>query len=160
MRPIFRLFLANRLPEIKKLRQRERKAAEFFEPLLRQRRHAEKHDPNWEKPSDAMQWMMDYTDPKNGPADVAKLAALQLQLAFAAVHTTTITAINILYTLAVTPEYFETLRDEIRTVLVNNDGVLKSRALAQLEKLDSYMKEVLRLYNLELGMLMLILLFS
>lgn len=153
LHPILKPFVANQLPEVKQLRERERKAAKFFEPLLQQREYAEKNDPNYEKPSDAMQWMKDRTERKNGSLDIPRVARNQLQLSFAAVHTTTATGTNILYTLASTPEYIEPLREEVRTVLANNDGVLTSRALAQLEKLDSYMKEVIRFYQFETGTL-------
>jgi cytochrome P450 len=77
---------------------------------------------------------------------VEELAKLQLGLIFAAIHTTTMTATNILYTLAVTPEYISPLREEIRKALTDNDGIITSRALQQMEKLDSYMKEVMRKY--------------
>jgi len=81
--PMLKPFLVNRLPEIKKLRERERKAAKLFESVLKQREVSEKNDPNYEKPSDAMQWMVDRTP----------------QLIFVAVHTTTATGTNILYTI-------------------------------------------------------------
>jgi cytochrome P450 len=151
LNPMLKPFLVNRLPEIKKLRERERKAAKFFEPVLKQREYSEKNDPNYEKPSDAMQWMVDRTPRTNGSLDIAQVAHEQLQLIFAAVHTTTATGTNILYSLASTPEYIEPLREEIRTVLAKHNGVLTSVALAQLEKLDSYMKEVLRFHHLDTG---------
>jgi cytochrome P450 len=71
---------------------------------------------------------------------------LQLELIFAAIHTTTMTATNVLYTLATTPEYIDLLRDEIRNVMANHDGYITSQGLQQMEKLDSYMKEVVRCY--------------
>ncbi|KAH5300899.1 hypothetical protein HBI50_205540 [Parastagonospora nodorum] len=151
MHPMLKSLFASRLPEVKKIRERERRAANFFEPLLRQRLYAEENDPTYKKPSDAMQWMMDRTERKNGSLDIAKVAKDQLQLSFAAVHTTTATGTNILYTLATTPEYIAPLREEIRTVLAKHDGVLTSTALGQLEKLDSYMKEVIRFYQMETG---------
>jgi cytochrome P450 len=56
------------------------------------------------------------------------------------------TVTNILYTLAVTPEYIEPMREEIRNAMADNGGIITSRALQQMEKLDSYMKEVTRFY--------------
>jgi hypothetical protein len=38
------------------------------------------------------------------------------------------------------------LREEIRTAIANNDGHITTRALQQMEKLDSYMKETMRFY--------------
>jgi hypothetical protein len=51
-----------------------------------------------------------------------------------------------LYTLASTPEYLQPLREEIRTVMAENNGTITTRALQQMEKLDSYMKESMRFY--------------
>jgi cytochrome P450 len=53
---------------------------------------------------------------------------------------------NSLYSLAAQPEYLEPLREEIRATLADNDGVMTYRALQQMEKLDSYMKEIMRFY--------------
>jgi hypothetical protein len=44
------------------------------------------------------------------------------------------------------PEYIQPLREEIRAAMAANDGIMTYRALQQMEKLDSYMKEVMRFY--------------
>lgn len=142
-RPWLRPFLAPRLPEVRKLRERERRAAEVLEPIVRSRMEAQKNDPNWQQPDDMMQWMMNRSQ---GANSVAELAKMQLGLIFAAIHTTTMTTTNILYTLAVTPEYIQPLREEVRNAMADNNGIITSRALQQMEKLDSYMKEVMRFY--------------
>jgi cytochrome P450 len=147
VRPWLRPFLVSRLPEMKKLRDMEKRAARYLEPIVRERLEAQKNDPNWQKPDDMMQWFLD-RGVESGVVRVEYLAKLQLALIFAAIHTTTTTATNILYTLAVTPEYFEPLREEIRNAMHDNDGKLTTRALQQMVKLDSYMKEVFRLYPL------------
>jgi cytochrome P450 len=98
-----------------------------------------------------MQWLMDRSKEHYGVVSVEELAFLQLGLIFAAVHTTSLTATNIIYTLAVTPEYIKPLREEIITAMSNNDGQVTTRALGQMVKLDSYMKEVMRLYPLGLS---------
>ena len=51
-----------------------------------------------------------------------------------------------MYTLAVMPEYFKPLRDEISSVMAAHGGVITSRALQEMVKLDSYMKEVTSFY--------------
>jgi len=147
LRPWLRPILAPRLPEVQRLRERERTAAEYLKPIIKQRQHAEKNDPRWQKPDDMMQWLITRCTADGTPLDVAALAKNQLGLIFAAIHTTTMTATNILYTLAVTPEYVGPLREEIRNVLADNNGELSTRALQQMEKLDSYMKEVNRYYT-------------
>lgn len=143
LRPWLRPFLAPRTPEIRRLRQREADLAKHLYPLIKQRREAAK-DPNWEKPDDMTQWMLDRGAGDN--ISVEELAKCQLGLIFAAIHTTSLTATNVFYTLAATPEYIRPLREEIRSVLAEHNGEITGKALQQMEKLDSYMKEVTRFY--------------
>lgn len=143
VRPWLRPFLAPRLPEIRRVREREEQATRFLQPIVQERMESKKNDDNWIEPDDMLQWMINRSD---GKASVAELAKLQLSLNFAAIHTTTMTATNILYTLASTPEYITPLREEIRSAMADNNGVITSNALQKMEKLDSYMKEVMRFY--------------
>src|SRR4051812_28809386 len=92
-----------------------------------------------------MQWLLNHSA-EHGVNSIEGLAKTQLGLIFAAIHTTTMTATNILYTLAVTPEYINPLREEVREAMEENEGRITSRALQQMVKLDSYMKEVTRVY--------------
>jgi hypothetical protein len=145
IRPWLRPFLVPRLPEIRKLRDMEKRAAKHLEPIVRERVEAAKRDPDWQKPDDMMQWMIDYSA-KQGTLTVEYLAKKQLGLIFAAVHTTTTSVTNVLYSLAVTPEYVQPLRDEIVHVMSQNDGRITAQAMQQMVKLDSYMKEVTRFF--------------
>ncbi|KAE8141328.1 cytochrome P450 [Aspergillus pseudotamarii] len=78
------------------------------------------------------------------------LVRMQLLVIFAGIHSATVTATNVLYNLAVSPGYMQPPREEIRTAISDNDGTLTSRALQQMEKLDSFMKETIRFYPPEL----------
>lgn len=98
-----------------------------------------------------MQWLLNRSA-GHGIVGVERLAKQQLGLIFAAVHTTSMTTTNVLYSLAVTPEYVEPLREEIRNAMADNGGTINSRALGQMVKLDSYMKEVNRVYTPGLSM--------
>lgn len=147
LRPWLRPFLASRLPEILKLREREDRARKCLEPIIHQRRNAEKNDPDWQKPNDMLQWMATRITANGAPLDMKSLVDSQLGLIFAAIHTTSMTTTNILYCLAVTPEYVGPLREEIRSVMAEHNGELSTRALQQMTKLDSYMKEVIRHYG-------------
>ncbi|XP_014550059.1 hypothetical protein COCVIDRAFT_116609 [Bipolaris victoriae FI3] len=146
IRPWLRPFLVPCLPEIAKLREMETRAAKHLEPIVRERLAAEKNDPNWQKPDDMLQWLLNQSVGK-GTFTAEKLAKMQLTLIFAAIHTTTMTATSVLYTLAAMPEYTQPLREEIRDAMHENDGVINSRALQSMIKLDSYMKEVTRLHT-------------
>ena len=143
VRPWLKPILAPRLPEVRLLEERERKAIAYLRPIVEERMEAQKNDPNWQAPDDMLAWMMKRGE---GKVSVAELAKYQLGLIMAAIHTTTMMITNTLYTLAVTPEYIQPLREEVRHVMAENDGMLTSRALQQMEKLDSYMKEVMRFY--------------
>ena len=145
IRPWLRPFLASQLPEIKKLRAIEKRAAKHLEPIVRERIESEKNDPNWQKPEDMMQWLLTHTAQQGYAVTVEIAATLQLGLIFAAVHTTTMSATNIVYSLASTPEYIQPLREEIASAIADNGGEFTSRALQQMVKLDSYMKEVIRM---------------
>jgi cytochrome P450 len=143
LRPLTKAFWAPRLPEVQQLRKREKALSDFLWPIVEERMTAKAKDPNWQEPDDMLQWIINRS---NGKESIDKIASLQLGLIFAAIHTTTMTATNILYTLAVTPEYLEPLREEIRNAMAANGGIITSRALQEMEKLDSYMKEVTRFY--------------
>lgn len=92
-----------------------------------------------------MQWLLNHSAEHN-VTTIEDLALVQLGLIFAAIHTTTMTTVNILYTLAVTPGYIRPLREEIREAMAENDGKITTKALQKMTKLDSYMKEVTRFY--------------
>jgi cytochrome P450 len=143
LRPLTKSFWAPRLPEVKQLRMREKALSDFLRPIVEERMTAKAKDPNWQEPDDMLQWMISRS---NGTESIDRIASFQLSLIFAAIHTTTMTATNILYTLAVMPEYLEPLREEIRNAMAANGGIITSCALQQMEKLDSYMKEVTRFY--------------
>ena len=136
VRPWLRPLLARRLPKVKLLRDRLSAAMNILAPVIRQRKEAEK-DPSWEKPNDMMQWMLARSD-----ESLEKLTNRQLSLTFAAIHTTSSTATNVLYSLAARPEYISDLQEELHDVLAQNDGILSVTALQQLLKLDSFMREV------------------
>ncbi len=147
LRPWLRPFLAPRLPEVRKLRDYEAKAKTYLLPIIRERLEAAANDPNYQAPDDMMTWLLKRMDPKQSiESKVDLMVRLQLLFIMAAIHTTSMTMTNIIYTLAVQPEYVEPLREEVRDVLARNDGKMSPKALQQLEKLDSYMKEVFRVY--------------
>lgn len=138
--PWLRLFKGRRLPEIQRLKKRTRRATKFFEPIILQRLKGE------QKADDMLQWMLDRSQSSGRPDDIEGHVRRQLTITFAAIHTTSMTATNILYTLAVLPEYIEPLREEIRSVQAAHGGQLNPQALQKLVKLDSFMKEVSRAY--------------
>lgn len=158
VRPWMRPFVGNRLPEVRKLDQRLRQADKFMRPVVAAR-HEMRDD---EKPDDMLQWLIDGQD-KFKRHTTAELARLQLGISFAAIHTTTLTSTNVyvpyrfptcnstltissFYNLAAYPQYIPELREEIRTVLAEHNGVFTSAALQAMKKVDSFIKETMRLH--------------
>ena len=149
MKPWLRPFLASRLPEVRKVQERQAVAAKFFEPIIQARRTAAQ-DPHHEKPNDMLQWFLDRSA-DYGIQCTQRIVNLQLLVIFGGIHNTTVTATNILYTLSVSREYLPPLREEISTIIADTprDGI-NSRILQRMEKLDSFMKETIRIYPPEL----------
>ncbi|KAH7371360.1 ent-kaurene oxidase [Pyrenochaeta sp. MPI-SDFR-AT-0127] len=147
IRPVFRPFLAPRLPVVRRLREMEQRLMKHLSPIVKERQEAAKNDPNWQQPDDMLQWLLNRSD-EYGTLPVEQLVSVQLGLIFGAIHTTSMTATNVLFTLAVMPGDSDLLREEMRHVLAANDNKFTNKAMQQMEKLDSYMKEVMRLFPL------------
>ncbi|KXH25882.1 hypothetical protein CNYM01_11434 [Colletotrichum nymphaeae SA-01] len=80
---------------------------------------------------------------KAGDLDLQLL--LQMTLAVASIHTTSSSMVQVLYDLAACPEYTEELRQEVVDVLESSGGIFTKQSLAEMKKLDSWMKESLRM---------------
>ncbi|KAF4120757.1 Cytochrome P450 [Geosmithia morbida] len=142
MRPWLRPLMAPRLPQVKKLDQRIAEAEAFMRPVVEARRKMAA-DPSVENPDDMLQWLMD-NQSKFLDSRSQNLAKAQLGLGFAAIHTTTLTATNAFYDLAALPDIVPELREEAQAALDANGGVFTSTALQSMGKMDSLLKETLR----------------
>ncbi|KEY71255.1 hypothetical protein S7711_02361, partial [Stachybotrys chartarum IBT 7711] len=139
--PWKRPFIGKTLPQVQALSDRKAKETSFLKPVIEARQRIAETD----RPDDMLQWLLD-SKPRGCTHDIAEIADLQLSACFAAIHTTTMTLTNILYSLAVMPEMIKELRDEITTVLNNYDGIFSSQALQAMQKVDSFMLESHRCY--------------
>ncbi|KAK4210620.1 putative cytochrome P450 E-class, group IV [Rhypophila decipiens] len=143
--PWIRPFKASRLPQVKQLDQRIKKATAFMQPIVEARLALNRADV---KPDDMLQWMIDdQMKEQHGKLDIERQARLQLSVSFVSIHTTTLTATNVFYNLAAFPEHNEELRQEIRTVLAEHGGVFSSTALQAMKKVDSFLKESMRFHT-------------
>ncbi|KAE9579145.1 hypothetical protein CGMCC3_g4488 [Colletotrichum fructicola] len=88
------------------------------------------------------------TDPDNQD-DIVFHMTLQYQLIFTAIHPTSETLWQVLYDIALYPEYQEILRNELKEV----DRTDERSWLSQVPKMDSFMKESQRLHAASLGWL-------
>lgn len=137
-KPIVSLFV----PQSYRVTWALRKAKRLVVPLILERRERERADPNYTKPEDFLQYLMDGSDDFDGRPD--KLAHRLLILTLAAVHTTSMAATQALFDLCVHPEYIEPLREELMSVL-EQEGGYRKQALTNFKKLDSFMRESQRL---------------
>lgn len=141
---------AGSLPAVIQLQARQKNAYDFIRPLIVARKKALREDPDFQKPDDIMQWVLDGGQDKYGEQSDQTLTEIQLGLTFAAIHTTTMTTTNAFYSLAAMPELIPELREEISTVL-KEYGTFTTAALQKMKKLDSFLREVMRIYPLSFG---------
>ncbi|KZL83889.1 cytochrome p450 [Colletotrichum incanum] len=146
IQPYLRPFLAASRPEVKKVQRRVAEADMFLRPVVKERRKAAEV-PNYQKPDDMLQWMME--SQKNfGQKGDRELARYELALSVAAIHTTTVTITNALYTLAAMPEFFTVLRQDVQQALAETSGVFTNSAMQNMKKVDSFLKECMRCHAL------------
>ncbi|KAM6503778.1 Cytochrome P450 [Amanita muscaria] len=163
LRPILMLyFLGIVSPLLMGISKGIKRATRHVEPLIQERLEQEaQHGKDWlGKPNDIITWMLD-----DKPRSLRALAIALLGINFASIHTTTIidplilvtwSSSNftqaftfVLFELATRPEYVQPLRDEIEAV-INDEGWSKDSVL-KLRKLDSFIKECLRVSNSNIG---------
>ncbi|KAJ0368801.1 hypothetical protein COL26b_010686 [Colletotrichum chrysophilum] len=109
---------------------------------------------DYEKPDDMLQWLIDAQDKsKNGSRNDAELAIWQLGASFTAIHTTTATATNALYTLASMQDIIPVLREEIQEALAGSGNEFTNAALQNMVKLESFLTESMRTYPMSAGMM-------
>jgi len=98
------------------------------------------HGKDWtDKPNDILSWLMD-AKPNQSIRDIVLRVLI---INFAAIHTSSIAFTQVLYDLATHPEYVEQMRKEVEAV-IKEEGWSKA-SVSKLRKLDSFVKESLRL---------------
>jgi cytochrome P450 len=117
-------------------------AKRIIVPIIKERRANAIKDPNYKKPNDFLQWMIDDARPDEGHHD--DLAHRQLMIGLAAIQTTSMQGSHFIYDLCAYPQYAPALRDEIVSVL-REDGGWGKTTLNKLRKMDSFIKESQRL---------------
>ncbi|EXL39125.1 hypothetical protein FOCG_18114 [Fusarium oxysporum f. sp. radicis-lycopersici 26381] len=94
-----------------------------------------------DKPVDMVQWLVDSA--AGSDRDAGVLSHNMLFMSLAAVHTSSATTIHALFDLCAHPEYIEPIRNEVETEIANHGWTLS--AIANMKKLDSFIKESQRL---------------
>ncbi|SJK96822.1 uncharacterized protein ARMOST_00068 [Armillaria ostoyae] len=95
--------------------------------------------------NDLVSWLLDITYGDDKRRSVKDHCSRVLGLNMAAIHTTSVTFTTALYALATHPEYAETLRDEVESI-INEEGCTKA-AMGKMNQLDSFLKEAQRVYG-------------
>ncbi|CAP96530.1 Pc21g16330 [Penicillium rubens Wisconsin 54-1255] len=139
LRPIVAPFL----PTVRKMKKQLRFAKDLFIPMVHERRLAEQvKDPNYTKPDDFLQWMMDLSEEKKEILDPDTLAHHMLLLVTLAVtHTSTMALCHCLFDLVTRPEYIEPLREEMTRTLPDGWYKATQAAFKDQARLDSFLRE-------------------
>ncbi|PBK59012.1 cytochrome P450 [Armillaria solidipes] len=95
--------------------------------------------------NDMLSWLLDATKGIKERRTVRELSIEMLGVNVGAIHTTTMTFTNALFALAAHPEYVETLRTEVES-MIKEEGNTKA-AMGRMNQLDSFLKETQRLYG-------------
>ncbi|KAM0229976.1 hypothetical protein ACHAP5_011493 [Fusarium lateritium] len=126
-----------------------RKFEKLLAPAIKSRLEeydVQEHGDNGTRPdrNDFLQWSIEQAKEKGNPKNWKPSAIAQriLLLNFAAIHTTTFAATHALLDIASSsPELITELRHEIESVLQQHGNKWNKRAVAQLEKIDSAIRE-------------------
>ncbi|EKG20893.1 Cytochrome P450 [Macrophomina phaseolina MS6] len=142
--PLLRRVAHHFLPEMKVVREEVKTARRIIEAEVAERRRARFEAEVAGAPlqsSDAIDWFDDVA----GDREYSILQS-QMMLSVAAIHTTSVTLMQLLYDLADSPEYADRVRAEIVAVL-REDGGWQKNTLYKMRLLDSCMKESQRLHT-------------
>lgn len=142
-RPILRPIAQYLIPEVRRIQADHEEAYQLLRPILEARERAQEElGDEYKKPNDMLEWVRARATKNNDKSvDYREQANIQLLTATAAIHTTRLATLHVLFDLAARPEYIDPLREELREVLAETNGVLTKQTLTHLKKLDSFMKE-------------------
>ncbi|KAJ8586523.1 cytochrome P450 [Rhizopogon salebrosus TDB-379] len=120
----------------------------LLEPIVKERlRNLEQpKDERSAPPNDVISWLIDVSDKEH--RNLRSICLRILVLNFASLHTSAQSFSHALLYLAANPQYCEPLREEVSEV-INQDGWTKD-AMTKLPKMDSFLKESLRLSGMSL----------
>ncbi|KAF4313969.1 Cytochrome P450 [Botryosphaeria dothidea] len=142
--PVLRRIAHHFLPEMKLVREEIKTARRIIEAEVAERRRARfeaQLSGTPLKSTDAIGWFDDVAGDRQ-----FDIVQEQMMLSVAAIHTTSVTLMQLLYDLADNPKYVDMLREEIVAVL-SEDGGWQKNTLYKMKLLDSCMKESQRLHT-------------
>ncbi|KID64198.1 ent-kaurene oxidase, partial [Metarhizium brunneum ARSEF 3297] len=149
-KPLLRPILVPFLPEMKALRDLQRRAAKILRPHYEFIIGTHQGAGTEKKPArnqyNLISWMLKQMDLQRTGTDFDHLVHEQLFAGFGSIHATSITVTNAIFDLAARPEYILALQEEIQTVLDQEQGhVLRKESLPKFRKIDSLLRESQRM---------------
>jgi gliotoxin biosynthesis cytochrome P450 monooxygenase len=168
--PLIRPLISHLLPEVKGLRAYREFAGEKLKPqvdaiLIRRLEKENGHMPEDLLDDDVVKgdfnmihWTLNHLKDINS-ADAILLGQLQMLIAFAAIHTTSMALSHAIFDLAAHPQYIAELQEEIEKVIADEnypDKMLRKTSMPKLRKLDSFIKESQRVSPLGMSKLKLV----
>ncbi|KAJ7078772.1 cytochrome P450 [Mycena epipterygia] len=141
LRPLFAPLISRRKRNLKT-------AVGYLGPLVEERlAMEEKHGADWEgKPNDLISWLLEAASAEQ--RTIPSLVTRILSLNMAAIHTTSLTFTHALYDLAAYPEYIPAMREEAARAV--RDFGWSTAALANMHKIDSFLRESQRLNGIHI----------
>lgn len=133
-----------------------RKTSQYLAPEIKHRlTEIERHATDPEKkadesePNDFLQWQIRYAQEKLPPSELSPhiIAGRLLALNFAAIHTSTFSITNMIFDIISTDptlDYVGQLRAEAESILAEDNGAWTKRGLSRMYKIDSALRESLR----------------
>ncbi|KAK3367922.1 cytochrome P450 [Podospora didyma] len=138
------------IPTRRRIRQGMGRVQSFLVPVIKERRRRQAEEGKlYEKPDDVLQWLMDGASDEEQAAD--NLAARYVYSVIGSLYTVVGALVDCLYDVSEHPEYRVPLQQEVGQALgVSGTGSVDFRSwqkgtAAKLVKMDSFMKESLRM---------------
>ena len=145
LRPIpkcLRPLIAPFLPSTREMKRQLRFVKDLFIPMINQRRAAEAtNDPEYVRPDDFLQWMMDMAEDEQDPDPEMLAHHTLLLMSLAVVHTSSMAMCHALYDLLIMPEYLAPLREEIGRTLSDGWEKATKASFDNQRRLDSFLHE-------------------
>lgn len=138
------------LSQTKRVLQQRKRAKAFLGPAFEEQLDAKRNGlPPPGNEESLATWMMKYLVPKH--MRVESMVRHQLGISWASIHTTTAALTQIIFDLAARPEYQQPLREELDRALKECGGEFTATDLGKMMKMESFIKESLRLNPATIG---------
>ena len=134
------------LPRIYRVKEHQKRVREMLHPILaRQQQKKQGDDQQGQDQGRLVRWLLRHYK-SSAPVPVEMLGKDHLLAFFAAIHIATNALTHVVLDLAARPEYMDPLREEMEAELNSTvDGKLTLACLAKMTKMDSFIKESLRI---------------